>query len=365
MKIAIVKFPHNSLWGGGEVHTESLIKHLSSSIEFLIITSDELLVEIAKRNHVPHTKVSAPLEPVSIRALMQFPFAAPFFYPKLKKIIREAKKDGLDAIFCLSYTEKILLTKYARKLGLRVFWMEHLQIERAYLKNPLRPLYNKLSKKVTIITVSNGVKKQLIQHGVAEQNIEVIYNGINPARFTKSPQAEKSVTLGTMSRLCEEKAVDIVIKAFVDAKKQIPNLKLKIAGTGPLKKELEQLAGDDAAIEFVGFVENQNAYFKNIDIFLLTSRAKESFGIAAAEAMAAHLPVIATDIAGLNELVVNGETGMMCEIDNVSQVSEAIQVLAKDRIKRERMGDAGRQRIEAQFTEQAMLEKFRKLFLKR
>lgn len=360
----MLKFPHNSQWGGGEKHTESLIQQLQGEINFSILTSDQLMVDIAKRNGCEYKKIAAPLEPVSVAGIVKFPLDAPSFYHTLKKEIKKYKEDGHTAIFCLSYTEKILITSYARALGMSVFWMEHLRIGRSYLKNPFRHRYNNQSKKARVITVSNGVKQQLIDHGVDQKNISVIYNGINADHITPKQQSSKEITtFGTLSRLSSEKAIDNVIAAFLEIEKKYPNIRLKIAGTGPLESDLKKQAQSSSQIQFVGFINDVPAYLQDIDVFLLTSRDKESFGIAAAEAMAAEIPVIGTDITGLNELILHNKTGKIVPIDDTAQIASEMEWMIKNPLKRQEFGRAGRQRVMDHFRQKKMIAEFRNIFM--
>lgn len=368
MKVVITKFPHNSLFGGGEVHTLTLVEKLTPlGFDFTLLSSDQVLLLEFKKKHFKTKKLWAPLEPVSVKGVLLFPFFAPFFFWYLFHYFKKAKKEGVKTLLFLSYTEKILMTPLAYLMGFKIFWMEHLRIEKSYKKNPFKVFYLWFSRYSTVITVSKEVGKQLENLGVLKKNIAVIYIGINTEKFKKSQAGvlKETVSVGVAARLCEEKAIDDLIWAFNKARREVSGLKLIIAGEGPLRESLEKLVGElkiKDKVEFIGFQENVKEFLEKIDIFALTSRAKESFGIAAAEAQSMGLPVVATRISGLSEVVKDLETGFIVDIGNIEAIAEAIIKLSRDRDLRIRLGEAGRRRVIENFSEERMIDAFKKLF---
>lgn len=362
MKVLITKFPHNSLLGGGELHTLDLVKHLSKKgFDFELLSSDTILLDEFKKRSYAAQKMWAPLEPVSIKGLVMSSLFWPFFVISLA--LRIAKlKEKPKVLFCLSYTEKVFFTPFARVMGMKVVWMEHLRIERSYRLNPLRLLYVLYSRLATVVTVSKEVGRQLQKLGVPQKNIEVIYNGIDVDQFTPRLEPEKEVvTIGTMSRLVDEKAVDVVIEALSHMKEKVH---VRIAGKGPKEKELKELVeekGLKERVSFEGFVEPVQ-FLSELDIFALTPRAKESFGYAAAEAMAMKKPVIGTRISGLSEVIEDNETGELVKIDDEKALAEKLDSLVRDEKKRKKMGEAGRKRVEEMFTLKNMIDSFEKVF---
>ena len=130
-----------------------------------------------------------------------------------------------------------------------------------------------------------------------------------------------------------------------------PDVRLMIAGEGPQRKEIESLLaklrlGD--RVRMLGFVSDVRALLSAADLFVMPSRW-EGFGLAAAEAMSAGLPVIAARAAGLRELVVDGQTGILVEADEAEEVARSIEVLACDPRRRAEMGQAGAARAAESF----------------
>lgn len=362
MKVLITKFPHGSLLGGGELHTLDVVKHLSKKgFSFELFSSDAILLDEFKKRSYPAQKMWAPLEPVSAKGLVISSLLWPFFVINLALQIAK-RREKPKVLFCLSYTEKVFFTPLARVMGMKVVWMEHLRIERSYTLNPLRLLYVLYSQLATVVTVSKEVGRQLQKLGVPEKNIEVIYNGVDVDRFTPRSEPENDVvTIGTMSRLVDEKAVDVVIKALSHMKEKV---RLRIAGKGPKEKELKELVeekGLEESVSFEGFVEPVQ-FLSELDIFALTPRAKESFGYAAAEAMAMEKPVIGTRISGLTEVIKENKTGEIVDIDDEKTLAEKLDNLVRNEKKRKEMGRKGRKRVEEMFTLKNMIDSFEKVF---
>lgn len=369
MRILITKFPYNSLLGGGELHTLELVKSLSKKgFDFVLLSSDDILMNEFKKRAYPVKKMWAPLEPVSLKGLALFPFFAPFFLIYLFVNILSARSSNKqNVLFCLSYTEKVLFTPIARLLGMKVLWMEHLRIERSYIFNPLRVLYVFFSRWATVVTVSHSVGDQLEKLGIHAKNIKVIYNGVDTRRFLKVPrESNKPLIVGAMSRLVDEKGVDVLIKAFSKVSKKYP-LKLHIAGSGPEKQKLLDLAkkeGVHDTVSFVGFA-NPVDFLSSIDVFSLTPRAKESFGYVAAEAMSMEIPVVGTALSGLSEVIVDGSTGYLCDVDDVECIAQRIESLVSDSKKRSLFGRDGRIRVQKKFSLDTMLFEYDSLFRKK
>ena len=137
-----------------------------------------------------------------------------------------------------------------------------------------------------------------------------------------------------------------------------------LAGDGPLKEQIQQKINDDHlsdVIKIIGFQTDIYPYIKMADIIVLTSE-KEGVPRIIMEAMAFSKPVVATDVLGTRELVVNGETGLLVEYKNVQHLASSIHVLLNDERKRKEFGNNGRKRIEENFTEAIVVERIVKMY---
>ena len=173
-----------------------------------------------------------------------------------------------------------------------------------------------------------------------EKEIEVIYNFVDVTRFNRKPiDAFKKVIapngekiLLHASNFRKLKRVPDVVAIFHEVHKQIPS-KLLFVGDGPERQTAEKLCRDLGIcdeVRFVGKQEQMEDILAIGDLFLLPSEY-ESFGLAALEAMAAGVPVISTNVGGLSEINVQGDTGYMSDVGDIASMSRhALEILQND-----------------------------------
>jgi glycosyltransferase involved in cell wall biosynthesis len=199
-----------------------------------------------------------------------------------------------------------------------------------------------------------------------------IYNGVDPRvfRLRGSPArkaAADEVTVGFVGRLAEGKGLDVLIRAIEQACREIP-VRLLVAGDGPQREELADLAGAvgaAAAVHFLGLIDDVPRFWWRCDIAVVPSTFVESFGMAALEAAACGTPVIATRSGALPEVVSDGITGTLVDPGNVKALSQAIVAYATDSRLRAQHGAAGhgwaRERFNIEHCARAYLRLFAEL----
>ncbi|MBN1123646.1 MAG: glycosyltransferase family 4 protein [Sedimentisphaerales bacterium] len=157
------------------------------------------------------------------------------------------------------------------------------------------------------------------------------------------------VVFGYIGRLAPDKGIETLITSFTSLYEQQDNIRLLIVGTLDLSRErlsptlLRQIENHPGII-CTGYVTNTVPYYEAIDIVILASR-REGFGLVLLEAAAMKKPSIATRVTGCIDAVVEGETGLLIDIDDTEQLLYAMKVLLEDPALRERMGIAGRKRV--------------------
>lgn len=190
-----------------------------------------------------------------------------------------------------------------------------------------------------ITAVSDDLRNETYRSFKIEKDIEVIYNFVDVARFRRKPiDAFKKVIapngekiLLHVSNFRKLKKIPDVVKIFNEVHKAIPS-KLLFVGDGPERPTAEELCrklGLCDEIRFVGKQEQMEDILAIADLFLLPSEY-ESFGLAALEAMAAGVPVISTNVGGLKEINIPGETGYMADVGDINTMSQQALSILKD-----------------------------------
>lgn len=179
----------------------------------------------------------------------------------------------------------------------------------------------------------------------------VIYPGVDAESFIVPKREHGGVVIGTACRLELVKGISHLIRAVAMLQPEFPDLQLEIAGDGSLRGALEEecrglvIAG---ATAFLGWREDLVSVMAGWDIFAMPS-LDEGFGFAALEAMAAGLPVVASAVGGLPELVQEGETGWLVPPASAGELAGQLKDLIEDSDRRRAMGEAGRRRARNEF----------------
>jgi sugar transferase (PEP-CTERM/EpsH1 system associated) len=207
--------------------------------------------------------------------------------------------------------------------------------------------------------------------GMPAPRVHTIYNGVDTARFSPAPTRapiagcpfnEQGLWLvGTVGRMQAVKAQPLLVQGFIGALQRAPalreRLRLVLVGGGPLRAECEALlaaAGMAPLAWFAGERSDVPDVMRGLDCFVLPSLA-EGISNTILEAMATGLPVIATQVGASAELVVQGGTGLLVPASDAAAIEAALLALASDPALAARYGQAGRERVERQFSLPAMV----------
>jgi len=196
------------------------------------------------------------------------------------------------------------------------------------------------------IAISRGLARYLEDvEGFDGESFEIVHYGIEPNGLPR-PFAGAEPRLLCVGRLIPIKGHIVLLRAFAEARRRVPRLRLDIAGRGPLEPALRALAKElelDEAVRFLGHVVPIQRAIEEAAVVVVPSLG-EGFGMVALESMERSRAVIAADIGGLGELVEHGVTGALVPPGDAGALAEAIVWLAGDLDGAARMGEAGRRR---------------------
>jgi glycosyltransferase involved in cell wall biosynthesis len=216
-----------------------------------------------------------------------------------------------------------------------------------------------------VFAVSELVRQHCIEEDrIDPDRVQTIYNGLDLADWDTPPQAitpRKSLLVMTIGNIRHVKGHDVFIRAAAAVAPRFPNVCFSIAG-GVLEpayfEEVQALIRDlhlDDRFHFAGSITDLRQHLSTADIFVLPSRS-EGFSNAIVEAMAASLPVVATNVGGNAEAVQDGVSGIIVPAETPDALAAAITQLLVDPAKAKAMGIAGKQRVAENFTTAAMME---------
>ena len=195
--------------------------------------------------------------------------------------------------------------------------------------------------------------------------VVVIHNGIDPSPINAAVPAdlglpEGSVAIGFTGRLETRKGLLDLMRAWPQVAVEVANAHLVIVGRGPDESRARELIGLTPRVHWLGYRTDVPSILKSLDIAVVPSHW-EGFGLVAAEAMLAGLPVVAGNASSLPEIVTDGEHGILVPPRDPGALSQALIRLSQDFALRRRMGDRGRASVIERFGINRMVDEFENL----
>lgn len=200
--------------------------------------------------------------------------------------------------------------------------------------------------------------------------IKVIPNGVDVRRYRRARERRDarrelslpdscSHVLAIVGRLEEQKGHRFLLDAIQHLRGTFPGVCVLVAGDGSLRADLQEKAqtlGIERHVRFLGHCGNIQSVLDASDVFVLSS-LWEALPFALLEAMASGLPIVATAVAGVPELVLHGETGFLVQPADPTGLASALRTLMASEELRASMGMAGQERVEREFSQRSMLAK--------
>jgi len=229
----------------------------------------------------------------------------------------------------------------------------------------------------TVITITEFTRKYLIDsYHIPDHQVKLIYQGTDVKRFTPNKKRKRkslnryplpknaSPVLGNVGMFEERKGQGVLLEAVAKlVNDTLPNLQLILVGEGPdeqmLKSKVQEM-GLDNNVSFFPFTQEPMYVFERIDILVLSSLYKEGLPNVLLEAMSMKTPVVSSKMAGVPEIVIEGETGYMVEPGKSDQLAEAIYKMWSDQAAYKKMSENGRKLMEEDFDKDVQFNYFLK-----
>lgn len=257
-------------------------------------------------------------------------------------------RSRIDVVHPQSRDDFIATTIAGKVARRKVIWFDHADLKHIYknygvwYKNPVGKLAYFVSRYADRIVIESHSEKRLIEESLGKMlpnNYSVTHIGVVDS-YEPSARKNGPITLISTSRL----VIDKGIMELIEAMKMInnPDINLKICGDGPDAKHFKQLAKNVSNIKFLGHVNDVVSALQDADIFVHPTY-HEGFGLSLVEAEMCGLPIIASDVGSIPEIVKDGVSGILVPPKSAKDLADAINLLIQNPKLRARMGKAGRQ----------------------
>lgn len=362
-----------SNFGGAQRYVFDLARHFKNTYDVeVIVGGSGTLSKKLQEEGIPTTELPSLIRDVSIfRDVIVFFSLIKLFFVKKPAIIHlnSSKIGGLGALAGrLCRVPHIIFTAHG------------------WAHNEQRPRWQKalilISHWYTVllthhtITVADNLKKSLSRLPWVSKKMTTVHNGLDsfPLKTRHESRAhlvqlastggkgapsseDDTVWIGTLSELHKNKGLDTLISAFAELKDK--KIALFILGEGEERAHLTKLAEERAVSDkvfFLGFVENAKQYLQAFDIFTLTSRT-EAFPYVLMEVAHAHVPVLASKVGGIPEIITQFETGILTTVGNTKEIREGLRFLIENPDRRAALAHNLYTRVQTSFTEENMFKK--------
>jgi len=229
-----------------------------------------------------------------------------------------------------------------------------------------------------VVAITDFTRRYLVEnYKIPAENVELIYQGTDVARFTKNPDNfEKAKTvynlpetaapvLGNVGSFEERKGQVVLLDAISKIKEKLPNVLLMLVGDGPDEKMLKEKVAQmnlEKNVAFFPFTSEPELIFELLDILVLSSLYKEGLPNVLLEAMSMELPVVSSKLAGVPEVVKNGETGFMVQPGDVDELANAVIKLWSDKSGYKIMAKNARELMATKFDKKIQFGQFLNYF---
>lgn len=343
--------------GGAEIYMLSLINYfLHQKNSVIVVSNKEKFLAKAKKLTSQTYVIPMILDIIGnyrglIKSILLLPYAVSYYSNLLQKF----KKEKVSVILMSNFSEKLLVTLLSTFYKIPVVWIEYGRLETVFKKNFYIPkIIYRLLKDIPyaiIVPSKNTMDSLIVDARTSLAKLSLVPLGI-PVNLKKRSKPnpilsnlKNKIIIGNVSRLTQEKGQEFLIKAMPIVLKEVPNAYLFVIGDGPDKGNYDQLVTKlhlENSVKITGFVNDIDQYFECMDIFVFPTIWKlEGFGLVLPEAMSYRLPVVATNVGPVPEIVDDEKTGILVNPHDERELAQAIITLAKDPEKRKIFGEYG------------------------
>jgi len=309
--------------------------------------------------------------------IVRFGEGSKLSYTCIKEINQYINRNSINIVHSHNYKSdfyaflaKIIFREKFRLVGSNHTWKLNTFREHGYkwLDSIIMKKFNAL------VAISSEIKEEMTKMGVNASKIKVITNGIDCIEFEKGSEKidarkqlevnECDFIIGCVASLTPEKGHRDLLKAFSTIHLSIPQAKLVFIGEGPERKKIQNYVltnGLAKKVLIMGSRDDVRDLYKGFDVFCLASY-QEGLPMVLLEAMASGVPVIATAVGAIPEVIQNKDNGIIVRPGNTEEMLQAIKIMFSEEELRNLMGEKGMMTVQRKYSSERMLKEYEKLY---
>jgi len=365
LPLTVLHIFSGDLWAGAEVMVFNLINKLKDKpdLHIVALSLNEGTLTDKLRNAGVETYV--------------IPESSYSFLSILLKAFNILKRKRIDIIHSHRYKENLLALLLAKSTGVkRLITTLHGLPEALPCRTIARRSIGWTTKInyfilrhffTNVVAVSNEMKEILVKTYYFRGNkMNVIYNGIPIPSFSQplNHSINSTFHIGTVGRMVPVKHFDLFLEVAAEIKSNVKNVRFSILGDGPLLESLIRKSKDlniDGSVEFISPRPDPFLYYQSLDLYLNTS-LHEGIPLSILEAMACRKPVIAPEIGGIPEIILDGESGLLVKGDDPKEFANSSVRLIQKKDLRTLIGKNALKRIVSHFNDSTMAASYIRLY---
>ncbi len=292
----------------------------------------------------------------------------PWDFSSVVRLAGLIRREHVDLVNTHSSVDAWLGGMAARLAGVPVVRSRHVSIP---IRRRLNPVYTLLADRV--ITSGETIRRLVIAAGVSPGKVVSIPAGVDLADFSR-PAGDRirgefgpgRPVIGSIAMFRGSKGHDLLLEAFDRLRGQFPEARLLLVGDGIRRTWVESLVrerGLEGRVTFTGFREDVPDLLGAMDCFVLASTRTEGVPQSLLQAMAAGIPVVASAVGGIPEVIEDGATGLLVPQGDPGALAEAVGTVVKDPESARRRAEAARALVGAQFSRERVMERLATLYM--